>query len=81
MYDDESARIMALRLALSAFETAPCNQVIGELGADRGRLIATMLEMTGLLEESIEEHNRGGAIAWIEDRLSAELDAAGSPHP
>ena len=32
-------------------------------------------ELAGLLEEAIEEHHRGGAIAWIEDRLAAELDA------
>ena len=46
-----------------------------ELAHDRGHLVAVALELCGLLEEAIEEHHRGGAIAWITDRLVAELDA------
>lgn len=71
---DDSARILALRLALSAFDTPACNTFIAEIG-DRGRLMAVTLEMVGLLEEALEENDRGGAIAWIESRLAAELDA------
>ncbi len=72
---DDGARITALRLALSSVSTPATNQVLAELGADRGRLIPVLLEMSGLLKEAIEEHHPGGVIAWIQGRLTAELDA------
>lgn len=72
---DDAARVLVLRLALSAYSTSASNQVIAEIGADRGRLMSVALELTGLLEEAIGEHDHGGAIASIENRLAAELDA------
>ncbi|WP_077081624.1 hypothetical protein [Mycobacterium numidiamassiliense] len=72
---DDSAAVDALRLALATFDTAGTATVIAEIRHDRGHLIAVALELCGLLEEAIEEHDRGGAVAWIEARLLVELDA------
>lgn len=74
---DETARAAALRLCLASDDALASSTVVAEFKHDPGHTIAVLWELASLTEEAVNESHPGGFIAWIQDRLVAELDAAG----